>query len=152
MTEPDATRRWEGDERGAGVADAAPLARRLERFAEHADRPEWVAEAPEAHLWPHLRAAIESAGSPWRTATRSTTPDGCLVVELEHASEADDRGPARLRGDALALIARVAEGSTFIDVGDEDGVLVVDAVTGMMDDQTRFRSHGHTLRLRIRAR
>jgi hypothetical protein len=37
-----------------------------------------------------------------------------------------------------------------VDQSGSEDALVVDAVTGLLDDQTPFRSHGHTIRFRVR--
>ncbi len=163
---PDKPRRWDTDERGHGVADARSLAPRIEALAEHARRTDWVAEDPEAHLWPPIERAMARAGSPWASARRSVDAQGRLVVELDHVGEGGEGGEggesprARLRADALALVGEVAEASTFVRVldadgaapGSEPGVAVIDMVTGLLDDETSFASHGHTLRLRVTAR
>jgi len=157
---PDRTRRWEDDERGTGVADAAAAVPRIAGLRAHAGRSDWVAEQPDAHLWPHLERAIAIPGSPWRNATWTIDGDGRLVVELEHVATDDDRPVAALRADAFALVGQVAEISTFVRVvgpPEAGGTLStgapaaveVEVVTGMLDDETSFASHGHTLRLRI---
>jgi hypothetical protein len=157
---PDRTRRWEDDERGAGVADASAAVPRIAGLRAHAGRAGWVAEEPEAHLWPHLERAIAVPGSPWRNAAWTIDPEGRLVVELEHLGSITDRPVAELRADAFALVGQVAEISTFVRVAEppEAGGLLstgartdmeVDVVTGLLDDETPFASHGHTLRLRI---
>jgi hypothetical protein len=156
---PDTTRRWDTDERGRGVADAAAVAPRIEALAEHARRPEWVTEDATAHLWHHVERAIEAEGSPWRAMGHEVDEEGRLVIELEHAG-AGERLGAEGRADAFALIGRIAEASTFVRVADlGDGAatgdrarVVIDVVTGMLDDETAFASHGHTVRLRITAR
>jgi hypothetical protein len=54
-----------------------------------------------------------------------------------------------LQADVLRLLGMVIEGATYIEIKqrDADDSLVVDVVTGLLDDQTPFRSHGHTLRV-----
>ena len=157
--EPDKTRRWDDDDRGTGVADAQLTVPRLEALRAHADRAGWVAERPEAHLWPHLERAIAEPGSPWRDATGTIDGNGRLVVELEHRGSVEDRPMAALRADAFALVGQVAEISTWVRVAEPAGAgtlatrgrvdIEVEVVTGMLDDDTPFASHGHTLLLRI---
>jgi hypothetical protein len=156
---PDTTRRWEDDERGTGVADARASLARLDALRAHADRDGWVAEQPEGHLWPHLEAAIAEPGSPWRNASWSIDPEGRLVVEVEHHASAEDRPMATLRADAFTLVGQVAESSTYVRVARPPEAvelangaradIEVEVVTGMLDDETPFASHGHTLALRI---
>jgi hypothetical protein len=160
MTAPDRTRRWDDDERGTGVADASSLLPRIAGLRAHAGRAEWVAEAPEAHLWPHLERAIAAPGSPWHRAGWSIDGEGCLVVELEHEGSDGERALAEVRADAFALVGQVAETSSFVRVAERRDAagssapgappdVEVDVVTGLLDDETSFASHGHTLRLRI---
>jgi hypothetical protein len=156
---PDKTRRWDTDERGTGVADARALVPRVEALAEHASRHDWVTEDAVAHLWPHLERAIAADGSPWRDAGHTVDGEGRLVVELTHAAAGGDWSRGLVRADAFALLGQIAEATTFIRIEDlDDGaatgdqsIVEVDVVTGMLDDQTHFRTHGHTIRLRITA-
>jgi hypothetical protein len=48
--------RWEGDNRGRGVADAAQLAPGASELVAAFTQPAWVAEQPEIHLRPHIEA------------------------------------------------------------------------------------------------
>jgi hypothetical protein len=158
-TAPDRSRRWDTDERGSGVADATAELPRIAALRAHAGRTGWVAEEPEAHLWPHLERAIGTPGSPWRSATWTIDAHGRLVVELEYAGDDRDRPLAAVRADAFALVGQVAETSSFVRVAEMAGPngatapgqpdVIVDVVTGLLDDETSFASHGHTLRLRI---
>ena len=122
MPAPGKDLRWEGDARGEGVASAGPAAtNRLESLRIAAKAPTWVAGEPEIHLWPKLAAAIESEGSPWSAARHSVDHSGRFAVELAYGgTSSSDLG--RFRRDAR---------------------VVVEVVTGMLDDQTPFRSHGH---------
>ena len=158
--EPDRSRRWDTDEHGTGVADATAELPRIAALRAHAGRTSWVAEEPEAHLWPHLDRAIRTPGSPWRSATWLIDADGRLVVDLEYVADDADRPLAAVRADAFALVGHVAETSSFIrvaEMAETNGtaassgppVVLVDVVTGLLDDETSFASHGHTLRLRI---
>jgi len=157
---PDKRRRWDDDERGTGVADARASVPALDALRAHADRPDWVAEQPEAHLWPHLERAIRAPGSPWRNATWTVDDGGRLIVELEHHGSGEDRPMAALRADAFALVGQVAEISTWVRVAEPGQAgttlagraradIEVQVVTGMLDDETPFAGHGHTLLIRI---
>jgi hypothetical protein len=139
------------DETGTGVADASTTSPRISALAEHASRANWVTEEPDLHLWPHLESAIEADGSPWTEAEYTIDADGVLLVSLARRSDRGERAPARLRADVLALIGTVVEGATYVEIPQErpGADLVVDVVTGVLDDQTTFQSHGHTLRLVI---
>lgn len=150
---PSKERRWDTDERGRGVAHARRLAPRIGELQQAADQPDWIAEEPKAHLWPHLVRAIEADGSPWTYGRHRIDADGTLAVDLVHRAPLDDeQARAELTADVLRLIGRVIEGSTYIEFErrPSDGEVVVDLVTGMLDDQTPFKGHGHTIRFRAR--
>ena len=148
---PSKERRWDIDERGDGVADATAAAGRIDELRAHANRPRWVAEEPDLHLWPHLDRAIKANGSPWLGGAHSIDSDGRFVVDLVRAPASDDRARAALRGDVLRLLGLVAESATFIEIDERQGdeQLVVDVVTGVLDDQSPFKAHGHTIRFRV---
>jgi hypothetical protein len=147
VPQPDPSRRWDIDERGIGIADAATFAPRVEALAAAARETGWVAEDPDLHLWPYLHLAINAAQSPWRLVRRRVDGDGTLVVEVGHEAVSGPGGRARVRGDAFALLGTLAEGATFIEESEAGQGTELTVVTGALADQTGFRSHGHTLRL-----
>jgi hypothetical protein len=51
--------RWEGDARGEGVGDAARLVSGAGELIATFGKPAWVAEQPELHLLPHVKAWCE---------------------------------------------------------------------------------------------
>src|SRR2546428_148236 len=55
--------RWDGDDRGYGVADARAFAGPIGELLHAANLNDWVAEAPERHLLPRLTAACQRPGS-----------------------------------------------------------------------------------------
>ena len=75
--------RWEGDERGVGVAGAAEHAPAVDRLLEAMGASDWVAEEPETHLVPHIRDALADGGL--EPAGFETASDGELVVRLRAA-------------------------------------------------------------------
>jgi hypothetical protein len=149
---PSEQRRWDTDERGRGVADARPLAPRVGELQRAAEAADWVAEQPDAHLWPHLEQAIEAPGSNWASASYAIDDDGMLVVDLVHVPVEAERTRGELLADVMRLLGTVIEGATFIEVAGRrsDDSVEVDVVTGMLEDQTPFLGHGHTIRLRAR--
>jgi hypothetical protein len=150
---PSKERRWDIDERGRGVADAKSFVARIGELQRVAGEPDWVAEQPDLHLWPHLQRAIEAVGSPWMSGSWSIDGNGVLDVELVHAPVDGDRARAELTGEVLRLVGLVIEGSTYIEFEERrsDDEVVVDLVTGMLEDRTPFKGHGHTIRFRARA-
>lgn len=150
---PSKERRWDIDARGHGVADARRLAPRIAQLQRAAEAPDWVAEEPEAHLWPHLQRELDADGSPWTDGRYRIDADGTLAVDLVHRPPLDEeRARAEVTADVLRLIGLVIEGSTYIEFEGRrsDGEVVLDVVTGMLDDETPFREHGHTIRFRAR--
>ena len=105
-------------------------------------RPDWVAEHPDAHLLPHLERG--STALLQVVSTRSAR-DGVFEVKLAWSGE-----PGRhddLRSAVFSLIGTIAEGATAVVQRPEAGATVFEVTTGMLDDQTHFKSHGHLVRL-----
>jgi hypothetical protein len=140
--------RWDEDPRGQGVADAEAFAPGVEELVVAMREPNWVAEEPEAHLQPHLEAACADSNSPLALESTRVDEDGSLVLELRWKGAANDKQGAR--SAAFALIGSVAESASYVREGVEDDVATYDVVTGMLQPDTRFASHGHVLRLRVR--
>jgi hypothetical protein len=140
--------RWDGDERGAGVADASAFAVPVEELLGAMRNERWVAEDPELHLLPHLRAACEAL--PFELTQATVADDGVFDVELTWSGDA--AGVGAVRAGVIALVGSVAELSTFVrqhpDVSPT--VLRFDAVTGFVGSDGRFEPHGHTLRISVR--
>jgi hypothetical protein len=111
-------------------------------------KPHWVTEDPDAHLLPHLRQMCEREDVPLELQDARVEEDGTLFVDLRLAGEWDSwkAGVA-----AFALLGRVAEPGTFVEKRESDDRLELDAVTGVVSDEGRYATHGHTLRLRVTA-
>jgi hypothetical protein len=138
--------RWDEDTRGAGAGSGEAFAPAAQRLVEALHEPAWVAEQPEAHLLPHLRAACEREGSPWRLG--STELDGvAYVVTLEWLRTG--RNLRQLTVDFYSLLGVIAESNTHVRELTEPGVIGFDVATGMLAGDGRFAAHGHTLRFRI---
>ena len=135
--------RWDIDTRGIGVASAARQRPAVERLAEHMAGDGWVAEDADAHLLPHLLAATRTDSSPLRITAHRVLDDGTL--ELDCASTTGrDRGH-QFR-DAVALLAVIAESSFHVRRADE---ATIECVTGMLEGDSEFATHGHVIRLRL---
>jgi len=139
----DAKKRWDTDDRFTGVADARAFATAVDELAALARRPGWVAEDPELHLAPHLRAASVDG---LRIVEIRTGQDGVLAVTAACEAGAS-RGELRRR--AWALLGTVAEPAASVRERREDDAAVFEVVTGIPDDAGPFASHGHTLRLTV---
>ncbi len=149
-------RRWDIDERGRGVGDAAALVPGASELLAALEHPDWVAEDPEAHLLPHLRRWCEREQARLELVSARVRDDATFVVELRWlGDEGDTRGA---REAVFALIGSVAESATYVRQRRRDGAgdvdepstaepLVFETATGMLRGDTTFAEHGHTLEL-----
>jgi hypothetical protein len=140
--------RWDEDERGSGIADGSAFAANVEELRDAMAREGWVAEHPEAHLLPHLERHC-AAESCWRIAGHSLGTDGVFDVVLDwHPETARFE---RLRRDVFGLVASAAEPATYVYQRAVRNEVDFEVVFGVLDAHTsRFVSHGHLVRLRIR--
>src|SRR4051794_33587152 len=97
-------RRWDGDERGRGGADARPFAPGAEALVAAMRTPAWVAEDPDAHLLPHILRACESL--PLHLVDAGTSDDGSFDLELRWTGEAQRLG--EVRAAIFALVGSFA--------------------------------------------
>ena len=108
----------------------------------HLDRDGWIAEEPEHHLLPHLRAACTD--SPFTLNASRTLPDGVFELTLDLAP-----GPEKIDvlRSAIRLLSAVAEPAFFVR---QTTPTTIDCATGVLDgDPPGFASHGHLIRLLI---
>ena len=138
--------RWDGDERGEGVADASQFAGGAEELVLAMRRPNWVAEQPELHLLPHLERASESL--PLRILDAHASDEGSYDVRLAWIGE--EAGVGAVRAAVYALLGGVAEPASYVRQRRTatDGTLTFEVVTGILDEAP-FQPHGHTLRLSV---
>lgn len=136
-------RRWDGDERGEGVADARNFAPGAASLVDAMRIGTWIAEEPELHLLPHLRHACESL--PFELVDARTAEDGSFDVDLRWLGETDGLG--EIRAAIFALVGSFAELATYVRQRTDDDSIVFEVVTGFLDGESRFDPHGHTLRL-----
>jgi hypothetical protein len=145
-------RRWDGDERGDGVADAAEFVDGATELVAAMQRPNWVAEQPEVHLLPHLERACEQL--PLQILDARLMDDGSYEVRLSWTG--DESGVGVIRASIFSLLGGIAEPSSYIrqrrtELSDGSGqALTLDVVTGIVDE-VPFKPHGHTLRLSVAA-
>jgi hypothetical protein len=143
-------RRWDGDERGDGVADAAQFVDGAVELISAMRQPNWVAEQPELHLGPHLEQACESL--PLQILDARSSDDGTYEVRLGWTG--DEAGVGVIRA-SFSLLGGIAEPSSFIrqrriESSDGSSTLTFEVVTGIVDEKP-FKRHGHTLRLSVAA-
>jgi hypothetical protein len=137
--------RWEDDTRGRGVGDASRFADGASELLEAMRTEDWIAEDPELHLLPHLRAALEQL--PLELGETGALDDGTYEVELDWMGAGGSIG--EIRRAVYALVGDVSETATYVrQRGGVDG-LTFEVVTGFVGDDSHFAPHGHALRLRV---
>jgi hypothetical protein len=152
MLWPMANHRWDGDERGDGVADASQFVEGAAELIAAMRRPHWVAEEPELHLLPHLERACQTL--PLQILNARNLEDGSYEVQL--AWTADESGVGVIRASIFSLLGGIAEPCSFIrqrwtKSGEGSAsTLAFEVVTGIVDEEP-FKPHGHTLRLTVAA-
>ena len=137
--------RWDGDTRGRGVADAAAFAEGAAELVESMRVPDWVAEEPEAHLLPHLRAACDRL--PLELTETRVLDDGAFEVELSYTGE--NGGIGATRQVVYELIGSIAETATYVRQRRDDGSVTFELVTGIIGEDAHFKPHGHAVRFRV---
>jgi hypothetical protein len=130
-------RRWDIDERGQGVSNAGALAPGVHELVEALTIEDWVAEEPDAHLLPHIRRACAEAG----LELLGHELDGAVfVVRIGWVGQPR---PDEAREAVYRVIGAFAESATSV----RERKLSFEIVTGMLDQDTPFKSHGHMVRI-----
>jgi hypothetical protein len=144
--------RWDGDNRGPGVADAAQLAPGASELVAAFTQPAWVAEQPEVHLRPHVEAWCRRDE---RLALTDAHTDelNAYILDLEWRGASVGVGEARAA--VFALIGSFAESATYVrqrrDASDGSGSqmkLQFEVGTGELAD-ARFDPHGHAIVINV---
>jgi hypothetical protein len=143
-------RRWDGDDRGRGVGDAAQLVSGASELIAAFSQADWVAEQPELHLRPHIEAWCEGdarlALSDARTDERNE-----YILDLEWCGAPGSVGEARAA--VFSLIGSFAEAATYVRQRrvPRDGVLTLqfEVGTGELAPETRFDPHGHVVLINV---
>lgn len=139
-------RRWDTDVIGHGVVDGTLFAPGVQQLLGALHIPKWVAEAPDEHLLPHLRRTCESMDAPWSIGATHVI-DGVYEVTLEWTRP--EGNLALLRADIFALVGAIAEGTTFVQQRIMPDRLAFEVITGLLEGETHFRSHGHLVRFHV---
>ena len=142
------SRRWEGDERGAGTRDGRAFAPGVEAFKNAMLAEGWVAEDPHIHLLPQILAHFEGPSGPLRLRT-SHVSAGSLVVELEAPEEVR---PAEIRRAVFGVVGAIAETATFVrEIRTEGaaGIRIFELSTGSLDGDSPFAGHGHIVKFLV---
>lgn len=143
MDEP--TRRWDLDERGAGIASGEPFGEGVDALREQMREPDWITEDADRHLLPHIRRACEEL-SRLEVLHEAQGADGIYTVRLAWHGDPDI---GAVRAAVFALVGAFAESSTHVRQRTLSDAVEYDVVTGMLRDETPFRTHGHLVRFRI---
>ena len=138
-------RRWDGDERRRGIGDAASFAPAAAELVDAMRTDGWVAEDPEVHLRSHLERACGTL--PLELGGTHVSADGTYDVDLVWRGDGQVIGA--IRSAVFALAGSVAETATYFRQRRDDGALVFELVTGMIDDDSPFAPHGHAVRFRV---
>jgi hypothetical protein len=139
-------RRWDGDERFTGVADAGSATADVERLLALTRESGWVTEDPELHLGPWCLAAAASLDL---EVLRLEVVDHVLEVDVRSIAAEADVGAGRVA--AYGLVGAFAEASTHIREhrNADRSEVVLDIVTGILPDNGSFATHGHLVRVRL---
>ena len=143
--------RWDGDERGEGVADATAFAAGAVELVDAMRLPRWVAEEPELHLLPHIERACRTL--PFEIESAGVAADGSYDLRLRWTERAAPQPVGQVRAAAFALIGSFSEVSTYVRqrripaAASEGEILVFEVVTGILDGT--FAPHGHTVRISV---
>lgn len=140
-------RRWDIDERGAGIASGGAFVPSVDELSQAMRGESWVAEDPDAHLMPHIRAAADADGS--QVVVLDATVIGeVLVVELGWVG-AESVVPDTLRAEVFRLLGSFAEHTTHVAQHSVDDGVEFEIATGTTSAESPFLPHGHLVRIRV---
>jgi hypothetical protein len=147
-------RRWDNDDRGHGVADAAPLVSGASELVAAFRQPNWVAEQPEMHLVPHVEAWCQEDRRLALTRAHTDSTGACVLDFEWHGAT---RSVGGARAAVFSLIGSFAESATYVRqrraAHDGDGFatqLQFEVGTGELGPDARFDSHGHVVVINVK--
>jgi hypothetical protein len=144
--------RWEDDDRGHGVGDAAQLVPGANELVAAFGEPDWVAERPEAHLRPHVEAWCQHDG---RLALHDANVDDSAAYVLDLEWRDPSAGVGQARAAVFSLIGSFAESATYVrqrrsTAGDDAAAtLRFEVGTGELAADARFAPHGHVVVINV---
>jgi hypothetical protein len=142
-------KRWDGDKRGHGVSDAARLVAGASELVAAFSEAAWVAEQPEIHLGPHVRAWCQR-DQRLALIDDHTDDTGAYILDLEWRGAIGSVGEARAA--AFSLIGSFAESGTYVSQRRVSGnrnrsttTLQFEVGTGELAPESTFAPHGHVV-------
>jgi hypothetical protein len=146
-------KRWEDDDRGQGVGDAAELVASASQLVAAFGESAWVAEQPEIHLWPHVEAWCQQDQRLGLTDAYADDT-GAYILDLEWHGARGSVGEARAA--VFSLVGSFAESATYVRQrrigrgGDRSLVtLRFEVGTGELAPDSRFAPHGHLVVINV---
>jgi hypothetical protein len=138
-------RRWDDDDRGHGIGDAAQLVPGATELVAAFSQSDWVAEQPEIHLRPHVEAWCQGDGRLALVGANTDDTD-VYVLDLEWRGASSSVGEARAA--VFALIGSFAESATYVRQRRVNGDgsttrLRFEVGTGELAPDAKFAPHGH---------
>src|SRR5215475_6491328 len=103
--------RWDGDDRGQGIGDAAQLVSGASELIAAFRQPAWVAEQPESHLLPHIEAWCRRDR---RLALTGAYADGTQAYVLDFEWRGAAVGVGAARAAVFSLVGSFAESATYL--------------------------------------
>jgi len=145
--------RWDDDNRGQGIGDAAQLIAGASELLAAFRQPTWVAEQPELHLLPHVEEWCQR--DPRLVLTGAHTDDtGAYVLDFEW--RASTRSVGHARAAVFSLVGSFAESATYVRqrrvAGNGDGRAVklqFEVGTGELAPDASFEPHGHVVLINL---
>lgn len=145
--------RWDGDDRGRGVADAGQLVPGAGELLAALRERDWVAEDPDLHLRPHVEEWCRQDG---RFAVLSDRTDEAHAYVLDLEWRGAPAGVGAVRAAAFALTGSFAESATYIrqrrfePSADAEGLsLRFEIGTGELASDASFEPHGQVVFINV---
>jgi hypothetical protein len=146
-------RRWDGDDRGRGIGDAAQLVPGASEMVTAFRETAWVAEQPEIHLRPHVETWCQRDQ---RLALSDGYTDDRHAYILDLEWRGAPAGVGEARAAVFGLIGSFAESATYVRqrraAGGADGSperLQFEVGTGELAPDARFAPHGHVVVINV---
>ena len=145
--------RWDGDNRGRGIGDAAQLVPGANELVGAFTQPSWVAEEPELHLRPHVEAWCQRDH---RLVLTDAFVDDRNAYILDLQWSGASAGVGQARAAVFSLIGSFAESATYVrqrrvatDGSGSEMKLQFEVGTGELTPDARFDPHGHVVVINV---